>query len=118
LAAGRSAAAIAAGLYALEIYLKVRICKKLNLESLPKEFEIHDLEGLMVLCGLFRRLNGKPLQGTKLRQNWDKVLRMSGILNDLRYLPAGNWASVQAQEFLDQLREPRHGVLTWLQRQR
>jgi hypothetical protein len=43
LAAGRYAAAIAIGVYSLEIYLKVRICQTLNLPALPKLFEIHDL---------------------------------------------------------------------------
>ena len=48
----RFASAIAMGVYSLEIHLKVRICKRLNLEALPKPFEIHDLEGLLVLSGL------------------------------------------------------------------
>ena len=45
-----------AGIYASEIYLKVRACKKLDLDELPRAFELHDLDGLLVVSGLSRRL--------------------------------------------------------------
>jgi hypothetical protein len=38
LASGRFASAIAMGVYSLEIHLKARICRKLNLPALPKPF--------------------------------------------------------------------------------
>jgi hypothetical protein len=40
LAAGRNGWAIATGLYALEIRLKVLIARRLDLEQLPRPFEI------------------------------------------------------------------------------
>lgn len=49
---GRFALAIAIGTYSLEIHLKVLICNRLNLGALPKAFEIHELDGLLVLSGL------------------------------------------------------------------
>ncbi len=48
----RYGSAIALALYALEIYLKVRICMRLDLDALPKAFQIHDLDGLIMLSGL------------------------------------------------------------------
>jgi hypothetical protein len=50
-AAGRFASAVAMGVYALEIQLKVLICRRLNLTALPRAFEIHDIESLLVLSG-------------------------------------------------------------------
>jgi hypothetical protein len=116
--AGRHAAAIAAGLYAVEIYLKVRICKKLGLDSLPRAFEFHDLDGLFVLTGLSRRLNTKKMLRSKVKRSWDSILEISNKMNDLRYSPASNWSRSHAEAFLTQLRDPNDGVLTWLSKQR
>jgi hypothetical protein len=55
-AAGHHAGAIAAALYALEIRLKVLICKRLDLDALPTGFEIHDLDSLLLLTGLSQRI--------------------------------------------------------------
>ncbi|HMB03661.1 MAG TPA: hypothetical protein VKP69_07955, partial [Isosphaeraceae bacterium] len=52
LAATRYASAIAMGLYALEIRLKVKICFRLDLDALPTAFEVHDFQGLLILTGL------------------------------------------------------------------
>ena len=58
-AAGRNAGAIVTGLYALEIRLKVAVCKRLDLERLTKSFEIHDLPALLLLAGWSRRIDRK-----------------------------------------------------------
>ena len=49
LAASYHAWAMATGLFALEIRLKVLICKRLKIDKLPRAFEIHDLDGLLLL---------------------------------------------------------------------
>jgi hypothetical protein len=116
MASGRYAAAIAAGLYGLEICLKVRICKKLELDSLPKAFEIHDLEALLILSGLLRRLSNRKARGGILKRNWDQIRDLSGKLNDLRYKPQSSWSHSQAAQFFDQLQNQRDGVRTWLQK--
>jgi hypothetical protein len=114
---GRHAAAIAAGLYALEIGLKVKICKRLALKELPRAFEIHDLDGLLVLTGLSRLLNGPAMKRSKVKRNWDEIRTASGQLNDLRYLPADRWDAAQAKRFLYQLKDEDDGALTWLLKQ-
>ena len=68
-AAGRNAWAIATALYALEIRLKVLVCKKLDLSDLPRAFEVHDLDGLLLLAGLSRRIKRKG--AVQVKQNWD-----------------------------------------------
>jgi hypothetical protein len=111
LAAGRYAAAIAMGVYSLEIHLKVRICQKLNLHALPRLFEIHDLEGLLVMTGLLSSFSGAP---HPVQQNWVYIADESARINDLRYLPSANWSQADAQTLIQKLRDPPDGVLPWL----
>jgi hypothetical protein len=108
---GRPAAAISMGVYGLEISLKARICRKLDLARLPRPFEIHDLEGLLTLSGLAARMKTAP-SGVQL--NWDVILLLASKINELRYSPDSNWTQRQAQDFLERLRNPPEGVLTWL----
>jgi hypothetical protein len=116
LAAGRNASAIANALYALEIRLKVLVCKRLDLESLPRAFEIHDLDGLLLLAGLSRRILRKSATGVK--KNWDEVLSQAQELNDLRYKADANWSHAQADALLQRIKDPPHGVFPWLSKQR
>lgn len=111
LAAGRYAAAIAMGVYSLEIYLKVRICQTLKLPALPKLFEIHDLDGLLVMTGLQASRNAAS---QAVRDNWDDIMDMADLINDLRYRPAANWIQADAQAFLQKFRDPPDGVLPWI----
>jgi hypothetical protein len=110
-ASGRLASAIAMGVYSLEIHLKVRICQRLNLAALPKPFEIHDLEGLLVLSGLRSAYDSAP---GVVQKNWEDVARQALAINELRYLPNSNWAQTGSLTFLQQLRDPPDGVLPWL----
>jgi hypothetical protein len=111
---GRFASAIAMGVYALEIHLKARICMRLNLKALPRPFEIHDLEGLLVMCGLHEARNSAP---PAVQRNWIDIIDQSTLINDFRYLPAGNWDKAMAESILQQLRDPPDGVLPWLSAQ-
>lgn len=115
-AAGRYAAAIAARLYALEIYLKYRICRHLNLSNPPRMLEIHQLDALMLYTGLKRRLEDLSGAGD-LAQNWAKILTLSRDLNDLRYHPTAKWSRRDAEEFSRWLLDESTGVLTWLRNQ-
>jgi hypothetical protein len=110
----RFASAIAMGLYSLEIQLKVRVCVRLNLVKLPIAFEIHDLEGLLVLSGLRAARDSAP---PAVQLSWTEIINTAAKLNELRYQPAANWAQKSAADFLAQLRDPPHGVLPWLSAQ-
>jgi hypothetical protein len=96
--------------YSLEINLKVLICKRLNLSRLPKAFEIHDLEGLLVLTGLRTALSFSP---KAVQSNWQDVVDVSLTVNELRYSPS-NWNQTDAQAFLGKLRDLPDEVLPWL----
>jgi hypothetical protein len=105
---------MAMGLYSLEIQLKVLICKRLNLDKLPKAFEIHELESLLVLCGLQAASDSAS---PDLRYNWAQIVNQSLRVNDMRYKSSTNWTQADAQAFLQQLRDPPDGVLPWLSAQ-
>ncbi len=113
-AAGRFASAIAMGIYSLEIHLKVRICQRLNVVALPRPFEIHDLEGLLVLSGLKAAWDSAP---AITRRNWTEIANESLQINDLRYSASNNRTQSHAESFLQQLRDPPDGVLPWLSAQ-
>lgn len=112
---GRYGSAISMGLYSLEIYLKVRICLRLDLPALPKPFQIHDLESLLILSGLQSRMDS--LGSHPIRLNWN-VLSSSALkaihFNELRYRPNVNWSQSEAKTFLHQIQDPNDEVLTWL----
>ena len=112
---GRHGSAIALGLYALEIYLKVRICLRLDLSDLPRAFQVHDLDGLLVLSGLKRRMDA--LGSHPVKRNWDflsfpKKNRLD--VSELRYKPNANWTRADTDDVLLRIQDPNDGVLTWL----
>lgn len=115
-AGDRHGAAIAARLYALEIYLKVRICRRLRVPHPLKKLEIHDLEALLVFSGLSPAMLAQPETSVVL-QHWDKIIDLSGRLNDLRYFPASRWTQQQSSQFAHWLEHPSEGVLPWLKTQ-
>lgn len=115
--AGHHGAAMAALLYALEIYLKHRICLRLNLANPVMKLQSHDLEELLIFTGLFPALMSMPTS-IKLRENWDEIVQFSkGSLNDLRYLPASRWSREQWQDLENRINDPSDGVLTWIKTQ-
>ncbi|MDX2039216.1 MAG: hypothetical protein SFX72_21395 [Isosphaeraceae bacterium] len=107
---GRTGLAIACGIYALEIKLKTIICRKLDLERSPKEFEIHDLQGLLTVAGLSRKINAHPL----IKLQWVRVVETARELNDFRYRPNHSFSIEQMTEFFFSLEDPAEGVLPWL----
>ncbi len=113
--ANRNAAAIASGVYAIEILLKVRICKILKLQQLPSAFEIHDLEGLATLAGLRSEIGEQAFRVSPIGQNWSAVIEDSRKLNDFRYLPGATWSNQEASLFFQRLQDPQDGVLPWIQ---
>jgi hypothetical protein len=107
--------AMALALYALEIYLKVRICIRLDLQQLPVAFQTHNLDGLLVLSGLKTRMD--HLGNHPVKANWDflasPALRAQHV-NEFRYKPNSSWSPAQSADILGRIQDPTNGVLTWL----
>ncbi len=112
LAASRQAASIASGLYAVEICLKALICRRLDVEYLPRAVQFHSPEELLVLSGLSRRIDDPTL--APVRANWSRILKIADDLNNLRYKPDRGWSIADATSSLRLLEDPMSGVLTWL----
>ncbi len=100
-------------LYALEISLKAKICNRLDLTHLPKPFQIHELDELLILTGLSRKLEDPA--AIRVKQHWDAIVTgQAQHVNDLRYLPSTHVSRGQAEAILQQLTGPTDGVLLWL----
>jgi hypothetical protein len=110
---GRFASTIVLGLYALEITLKAKICQCLDLTHLPRPFEIHELDELLILTGLSKRLD-EPA-AIRVKANWSSIVTGPAVhVNDLRYMPGAHITQTQGELFLQQLRDHPDGVLPWL----
>jgi hypothetical protein len=105
--------AIASRVYALEIGLKVLVCKKLGLSSLPKHCMTHDLNEIMIFTGLHPELNDPVNVG--LLKNWDEIARFSRErLNDLRYAPNAFLSPAELAKLGRELDDSTEGVWSWL----
>ncbi len=113
----RYATAIAMGLYALEISLKVAICRRLDVDALPVTFQIHDFQGLLIFSGLSRRIEDPENVGIK--RNWDFIVGKynNHHTDSLRYSPGTQYLPKDARKVLDCLEDPSDGILTWLSAQ-
>jgi hypothetical protein len=105
--------AIAMALYGLEIYLKVRICERLDLEDLPTAFQTHDLAGLLVCSGIKKRMDGLGISPTK--QNWDELCNQQ--VDKYRYQPNSITSASDARTTLYRILDPNDGVFPWLKAQ-
>ena len=111
----RYASSIALALYALEIGLKIAICRRLELDALPTAFEVHDFQGLIVLAGLQRRLHEPAAASVKV--HWDAISAFGAQhVNGLRYMASIRWSQPQARDILDRL-QSAEGVLPWIMAQ-
>lgn len=100
-------------LYALEILVKILICKRLNLPSLPAACKSHNLVELLVYTGAWQEMQDPSC--SLVRANWDTLVEYSrDRLNDLRYQPRAELNQEDVARIDAALDEPDTGVLAWL----
>lgn len=108
--------------YSMELMLKARICKHLEIEdfymkqpeSLRKAYFVHNLEQLLTLSGLRRKYEDEidPLKGNNsaLNKSWNKICSWSeGARYDCHV------QQKDALALIDAIEDPKTGFLTWLQ---
>ena len=106
-------AAYVAG-YAVEMALKARICKLLDVVDYPSTgplkhvYAVHDLDQLVLLAGLESRLG---LAAPPLFANWSTAQPWRP---DWRYTAAGTHSAKAALEILDAIRHPQDRILRWI----
>src|SRR5262245_46779462 len=85
----RYAMAVAMAIYTLELQLKVCICRRLELNGLPKGLEFHDIEPLLTMSGLESRLrNGDNDESLNALNSFNALTETARLLNEYRYKPA------------------------------
>ena len=99
--------------YAVELALKARICRLLDLANYPLElgqaFRVHNLEQLKALAGLTSQID--PIKNKDLFDNWSRAVDWDP---EQRYHAPGRYNAVTAKVILDSIRAKPNGVLTWL----
>jgi hypothetical protein len=108
------AASIYLGGYVVECYLKVAICKTLDLAALPRVFESHALEALLMHSGLRRRMS----ENADVHDSFSKINTTWNMESDpIRYRPPNSFSKEVAAEFQAWLTDKKAGVFPWLKSQ-
>jgi HEPN domain-containing protein len=100
--------------YVVELALKARICRLLDLDEYPNQGElrrvyaVHNLDQLLILAGLRRAID--PLN-TPLFDNWSTTILWKP---ESRYDAAGSVTRRDAEEILNAIRDSTNGVLAWI----
>jgi hypothetical protein len=120
---GLWAASIYLGGYAVECYLKVAICETLDLDGLPKPFETHELEPLLMYSGLQRRLKSEAEVHDSFGKiastwpDWQAGTARPSAGELVRYVLPSLVQEHDAESFDEWLNDPEKGVIPWLKKQ-
>ncbi|MFZ0277806.1 MAG: HEPN domain-containing protein [Candidatus Sulfotelmatobacter sp.] len=101
--------------YAVELALKARICRLLQLREYPltgelgRAFKVHSLDQLKVLAGLSAKIDVK--KNKELFDNWSKAVEWDP---EQRYDTPGKYNASKVKAILDGLTDKPNGVFTWL----
>ena len=109
--------AIVSFVYAVEIQLKILICRHLDLEKLPRAFEIHDLQELIVLTGLSRRVSLKGEDESPIVESWSLLTKISNDITNMRYGPPDDQEMATATDVRSYVIHDQKGIIPWLLRQ-
>ena len=105
--------------YTIELALKARICKILDLTHYPesgeisKSFKIHKLDILIKLSGLERKFDEAKKSNPSLFTNWSLISNWS---EEFRYRPIGTNPKIKAEQIINALEDPNDGVFTWIKK--
>jgi HEPN domain-containing protein len=102
--------------YSIELALKARICRLLDLLEYPstgdlgRVYATHDLDRLLTLAGLRRKTMGR---GQTVFASWSVIARWKP---EQRYDKLGSVTKRYAEEILNAVRDKKSGVLTWIKK--
>ena len=105
--------------YVVELSLKARICRLLDMEDYPesgdlsRSFKIHKLDDLLRLAGLERRFEKAKMANPNLLTNWSLVTEWK---EDFRYKPVGSSTKLRAQDTIAALEDKNDGIFTWIKK--
>ena len=102
--------------YSIELALKARICRLLDVEEYPatgdlgRVYATHDLDRLLTLAGLRRKLD---LSSPAVFASWSVATPWKP---EQRYDRAGTVTRSNAEDILNAVRHKTSGVLTWIKK--
>ena len=102
--------------YIIELALKARICRLLDVQEYPDSGELrrvyatHDLDQLLKLAGLSRKLS---LGNSVLFANWSIATLWKP---ERRYDVAGTASKSDVEDILKAIKDRPDGVLTWIRK--
>lgn len=105
--------------YVIELALKARICKILDMANYPesgeisRSFKTHKYDDLIKLAGLDRKFDKAKKINSGLFTNWSLVTEWS---EDFRYLPVGTSPKIRTQQIINALEDSKDGVFTWIRK--
>ncbi len=105
--------------YVLELALKARICKILDLAEYPQSGEIsrafktHKYGDLFTFSGLERKFNDAIGTNSSLLMNWSLLTKWT---EEFRYRPIGSSSKKDAEKVINALDNPKDGVFTWIKK--
>ena len=117
------AASIYLGGYAVECYLKAAICTTLDLDGLPRPFETHELEPLLMYSGLQRSLKSEVEVHDSFGKiastwpDWQTATSRPSAGELVRYVLPTLVQEPDAESFDKWLNDPKKGVIPWLKKQ-
>lgn len=103
--------------YVIECAIKARICKVLEWDNYPPKqndyntFKTHDLDRLINLAGLSKKLDIKKLANQEFDKNWSLIKSWD---ETIRYKPIGNKQLSEATATIKAIEDVNDGVLTWI----
>ncbi len=116
--------------YCVELYLKAKICERLDLPDLfqdadssvtnqasfshtqvGKLFKLHELPKLLLLSGLSQRLDRETIANQDLVANWSVI---KGWKETKRYSPPGLISKSAAESLIDAIQNTQNGFLQWI----
>lgn len=106
------------GGYCIELAIKARICKNLDIDDLfvskyLKFFKVHDFDTLLMFSGLYEKFERDKALNLDLYQNWSYIC---GWKEDSRYTTIGSKTPIEVQRFLKAISEPSNGFLKWIKK--
>jgi len=105
--------------YVVELALKARICKGLDLDEYPqtgeisRAFKTHKYGDLLKLSGLERRFNDAMGTNPSLLKNWSSLTVWT---EDFRYRPIGSSSKKDAEDIINALDDSKDGVFRWIKK--
>jgi HEPN domain-containing protein len=103
--------------YVIELALKARICRLLNVDDYPtkgnyaKVYAVHDFDQLRFLAGLGSKID--VIATPNLFANWSLAAPWGP---ERRYAPKGTYSKKDAEDMLNAIRNKNDGLLTWIKR--